>query len=345
MEENEPARFTYRAAGVDIDAATSAMGAIKAYARSTFRPEVLSDIGSFGGLFALGSYRQPVLVASADGVGTKLKIAFALDKHDTIGVDLVNHCVNDILACGAKPLFFLDYFATGKLRPEALVDVVKGLAQACRETGCALIGGETAEMPGMYAGDEYDLAGFIVGIVERPAIIDGSSIRPGDAVIGLPSAGLHTNGYSLVRKVFDLDAPDARVKLEKHVPELGRSLGDVLLEPHRCYLNPLKTVLGLVKGLAHITGGGFLDNVPRVLPEGVGVRIHVGAWDVLPIFRLIQVRGGIDEQEMYRVFNMGIGMVVICSAEDAGTLLDRLAGSRAIGEVIASTDDRRVIIE
>ncbi len=279
-------------------------------------------------------------MSSVDGVGTKLKIAGALDKHNTIGIDLVNHCVNDILTCGAEPLFFLDYIAMGKLVPEHVEAIAQGLAQACREVGCALIGGETAEMPGLYTGEDYDLVGFIIGVVEKERIIMGKTIVVGDAIIGLPSSGLHTNGYSLVRKLFGV----TQSVLNTHYPELGRSLGEELLEPHRCYYHQLKPLLPLIKGMAHITGGGFIDNVPRVLPQGVAAQFHSQAWTVPPIFQLIQQRGNVAQDEMYRVFNMGIGMVVICSPDDVGQLTKALPEAKVIGEVVKQAGETRVIL-
>ncbi len=332
----------YRAAGVDISSADRAKRLIKRLARSTFRPEVLSEIGFFGGLFQLKGYKKPVLVASTDGVGTKLKIASLLDKHDTVGIDLVNHCVNDILTCGASPLFFLDYIAMGKLQPEKVASIVSGLARACQNVGCALIGGETAEMPGIYQGDDYDLVGFIIGAVEKASILDGKSISPGDVVLGLPSSGLHTNGYSLVRKVFRI--ADDPAPLFVHYPELGRMLGEELLEPHRCYYQELSPVLHLVKGLAHITGGGFEGNIPRVLPHGLAVQIEKDAWEVPPIFRLVQRLGKVSNSEMYRVFNMGIGMVIFCSPEQASEILKSLPEAKKIGKVIPSRGRKRPII-
>jgi len=334
--------LTYRDAGVDIDAKNRAFELIKHNVRSTFGPHVLSDFGTFGPMLALGSgYREPVLVASADGVGTKLKLAFALGKHDTVGIDIVNHCVDDILTTGAQPLLFLDYYATGRLVPEVLADVVTGLAAACREAGCALLGGETAEMPGFYGEGEYDLAGFIVGIVEKGRRIDGSSIRPGDVALGLPSSGLHTNGYSLARKVFGLtDVPNdvARERLGEPYAELGTTLGDALMATHVSYLPALRPLLAQdpspVKGLAHITGGGFTDNVPRVLPADVAVRFFPERWARPPIFDLIQRRGKIADAEMYRAFNLGVGMVVIVSESHAGACLSALPGATAIGEVV-----------
>lgn len=341
MSEAKPIKQTYAQAGVDIDAAAKVKKAIGQLARSTLRPEVLSGVGFFGGLFQFKGYKQPILVSSVDGVGTKVKIASALNKHDTIGIDIVNHCVNDILTSGAEPLFFLDYIALGKLAPKKVEAIVRGLAQACREVNCALIGGETAEMPGLYAGKDYDLAGFIVGMVEEKKIIMGKTIAAGDAVIGLPSSGLHTNGYSLVRKIFG----ESRAALGKYYPELGRTLGEALLEPHRCYYQPLKPLLSNIKGLAHITGGSFYKNVPRILPEGVAARLNSTAWIVPPIFKLIQKKGNIEPDEMYHVFNMGIGMAVICSPEKVAKLTKALPEARIIGEISKQTKDARVVIE
>ena len=299
----------------------------------------MSGFGFFGGLFEFKGYKQPVLVSSVDGVGTKLKIASALDKHNTIGIDLVNHCVNDILTCGAEPLFFLDYIAMGKLVPEQIEAIAQGLAQACREVGCALIGGETAEMPGLYASEDYDLVGFIIGVVEKEKIIMGKTIVAGDTIVGLPSSGLHTNGCSLVRKIFGVD------QLEKYYPELRWTLGEELLEPHRCYYNQLKPLLSLVKGMAHITGGGLIDNVPRVLPQGLAARFHSQAWAIPPIFQIIQKQGNVSQSEMYRVFNMGIGMVLICSPDNANKLIKALQDAKLIGEVVGQTGRVRVVIE
>src|SRR5687767_8772981 len=273
----------YKGAGVDIDAGNETVRRIRALARSTFTPGVLSEIGTFGGLFQLepGRFREPVLVASADGVGTKLKVAFLAGKHDTVGVDLVNHCVNDILMQGAEPLFFLDYLATSRLSPEVAESIVGGMAGACRDNGCVLLGGETAEMPGFYGEGEYDIAGFIVGVVDRSRVIDGKRIQPGDVLLALPSAGLHTNGYSLARKLF---FEIAGYEVNTHLPELGTTAGEALLQPHVSYLRPLEGLLdrGVIKGLAHITGGGLTDNIPRILPEGTSVRIEKGSWPVLP---------------------------------------------------------------
>ena len=298
-------------------------------------------MGFFGGLFEFKGYRHPVLVSSVDGVGTKLKIASALNRHDTIGIDLVNHCVNDILTGGAEPLFFLDYIAMGKLVPKRVEAIAQGLSQACREAGCTLIGGETAEMPGLYSGADYDLVGFIVGVVEKEQIIMGKTITAGDVIIGLPSSGLHTNGYSLARKIFG----ESRAALSKHYPELGRTLGEALLEPHRCYYKQLKPLLPSIKGMAHITGGGLLDNVPRILPEGITARFNQKTWTAPPIFGLIQQQGDIAQDEMYRVFNMGIGMTLFCSPGEAKGITQSLPEARVIGEVVKQAGEARVVID
>ena len=280
-------------------------------------------------------------MSSVDGVGTKLKIASVLARHNTIGTDIVNHCVNDILTCGAEPLFFLDYIGMGKLVPEQVEAVAQGLAQACREAGCALIGGETAEMPGLYAGGDYDLVGFIIGVVEKENIIMGKAIVAGDTIIGLPSSGLHTNGYSLVRRLFG-ETPSA---LNTHYPELGRTLGEELLEPHRSYYHQLKPLLPLIKGMAHITGGGLIGNVPRILPQGMTAQFQSQAWTTPPIFQLIQQRGNIDRDEMYHVFNMGIGMVVICSPDNAKQVTKALPEAKIIGRVVKQSGEVKVVIE
>jgi phosphoribosylformylglycinamidine cyclo-ligase len=312
---------TYASAGVDIDAANRATEKIKELARATFNARTLSEIGSFGGMFD-GSFpqmRAPVLVASADGVGTKLKIAFATGIHNTVGRDLVNHCVNDILVQGARPLFFLDYIASGKLTPEIVTTVVEGVTNGCRENGCVLLGGETAEMPGFYADGEFDIAGFIVGVVDRERIIDGRMIAPGDVVLGLPSVGLHTNGYSLARKLF---FEVAGYSAGSHLDELGENIGASLLKPHVSYLRPLEGLLdrGLIKGLAHITGGGLTENIPRILPAGTAVEIRRGSWPVLPVFEVMQRIGNIAVSEMFRTFNMGVGMVIVCAESSAAEI-------------------------
>jgi len=315
----------YKAAGVDIDAGNETVRRIRALARGTFTPGVLSEIGSFGGLFRLDRerYKNPVLVSSADGVGTKLKVAFMTGKHDTVGADLVNHCVNDILVQGAEPLFFLDYLATGRLSPAVAEQVVSGVARACKENGCALIGGETAKMPGFYADGEYDIAGFIVGAVEESKVIDGSTVVPGDVLIGVPSAGLHTNGYSLARRVF---FESAGWKPDTFVAELGMTIGEALLAPHRSYLSLVRPLIerDWVKGLAHITGGGLTENLPRTLPEGCAAEIDLKAWTIPPIFQLLQQHGAIAREEMFRAFNMGVGLVIVCPPRDAERVLNTL---------------------
>ena len=324
----------YRQSGVDIDAGNEVVRRIRSLAQRTFTPGVLSEIGSFGGLFSLSSagLQDPVLVASADGVGTKLRVAFMTGIHDTIGRDLVNHCVNDILVQGAVPLFFFDYLATGRLDPDVAVQIVEGLAAACRENGCALLGGETAEMPGFYADGEYDVAGFIVGAVERAQLIDGRSIESGDLLIGLPSSGLHTNGYSLARRIaFDV----AGLTTGDVVPELGATIGEALLRPHRSYLPVIRPLLGtgLIKGMAHITGGGLTDNLPRILPDGHGAVINRQTWRVPPLFEWLQRTGNVPDADMLRTFNMGLGLIVVCGPADADPLIERLAGAGEPGAV------------
>jgi phosphoribosylformylglycinamidine cyclo-ligase len=331
----------YKTSGVDIDAGNETVRRIRGLARSTFTSGVLSDIGSFGGLFRLetGQHREPVLVASADGVGTKLKVAFMAKRHDTIGGDLVNHCVNDILVQGAEPLFFLDYLATGRLAPEVAEAIVGGIAAACRENGCALLGGETAEMPGFYNEGEYDVAGFIVGVVDRQRLVHGRAIAVGDVLVGIPSSGLHTNGYSLARRViFD----HLRLGVDSYVPELSRTVGDALLEPHRSYLPFVQPVLGAgrIKGMAHITGGGITDNLPRVLPHGTAAVVDTSAWEVPPIFQWLQRSGSIPRDDMMRTFNMGIGLIIVTSRHDAEPLIGELAArggrdARVIGHIVA----------
>ena len=320
--------LSYAAAGVDIEAYERALERVKPLIAATHGKEVAVGVGPFAGLYALpgGGY----LASSADGVGTKIKIAIAAGAHRGIGIDIVNHCVNDIATAGAKPLFFLDYFATGRLDPEVFTQLVEGMTQACKAAGCALLGGETAEMPGMYALGDYDLAGFIVGLVEAGRNPDPSLIRAGDVLIGLPSSGLHTNGYSLVRKVFE-DIPLSRV-----YPELGRSLADVLLEPHRAYLEELGRIRW--KGAAHITGGGIVGNLPRCLPDRLGARLNKRAWEQAPIFELIRKRGRIADDEMYGTFNMGLGMVLIVDPSDVPT------GAKVVGEVVRHSGPDRVVI-
>lgn len=315
---------SYAAAGVDIDSANQSVALIKRLVGRTTTPGVLSGVGGFGAMYQLAGYREPVLVSSTDGVGTKLRVAIDAGRLDTIGIDLVNHCVNDILTCGARPLFFLDYVGLGKLVPERLAEIVRGLATACEATGCALIGGETAEMPGTYKPGDFDLVGFIVGAVERDEVVDGRrNVKPGDALLALPSNGLHTNGYSLVRRIFE------GIPLDRVYPELGHSLGEELLRPHRCYLPDVTELRDQlqVNGLAHITGGGLIDNLPRILPDGCGAEIESGSWPVPPIFELL--RREVPEDECYQIFNMGVGMVVVVPPEQAAA-----SGLRVIGKVV-----------
>lgn len=306
--------YTYKDAGVDIQAGNEAVERIKPAVASTFRPGVMGGLGGFGGLFSLDlkKYPDPVLVSGTDGVGTKLRLAFDLDKHDTIGQDAVAMCVNDILVQGAEPLFFLDYLAVGKLTPSKVASIVEGVAEGCRQAGCALLGGETAEMPGFYDEEEYDIAGFAVGAVNRDKIIDGSGIREGDILLGLESSGLHSNGFSLVRKVFEANS------LAQEFPELGQSLGEALLIPTRIYVKSILDLLAKVsiQGMVHVTGGGLTENIPRVLPQGLGVEIDSTSWKIPEIFRLIQQNGQVEEAEMFRTFNMGIGFILIVHPED-----------------------------
>lgn len=316
--------LTYRDAGVDIEAGDSLVERIKPFARRTMRPEVMGGIGGFGALFQLsGQYREPVLVSGTDGVGTKLKLAFHLNRHDTVGQDLVAMSVNDILVQGAEPLFFLDYFACGRLDVDSAADVVKGIAQGCELAGCALIGGETAEMPSMYPDGEYDLAGFAVGVVEKADIIDGSRIQAGDVVLGLASSGAHSNGYSLIRKIIEVSGADLSADFH------GRPLADVVLEPTRIYVKSVLSLLrskpGMIKGLAHITGGGLTENIPRILSDGLTARIDASSWTLPPLFQWLQQAGNVDMQEMYRVFNCGIGMVIVVAADDADAAAAALA--------------------
>ena len=333
----------YKTAGVDIDAGNEAVRRIRGLARTTFTPGVMSDIGSFGGLFRLDTARcqEPVLVSSADGVGTKLKVAFLADRHDTVGADLVNHCVNDILVQGATPLFFLDYLGTGRLLPHVAEQLVTGMAAACRENACALLGGETAEMPGFYADGEYDIAGFIVGVVDRATIVDGKRIASGDVLIGLPSNGLHTNGYSLARRiVFD----HLGLRVESFVPELGTTVGAALLEIHRSYLSAVRPLLGSgrIKGMAHITGGGITDNLPRVLPSGTAAHVDTRLWEIPSVFRWLQEAGDVPAADMFRTFNMGIGMIVVVSADDASTLQSALGVAYEIGRVVSGAQEVQI---
>ncbi len=333
----------YARAGVDIDLGNKVKATLPQLLASTHRPGVLGKVGGFGGLFALDTkkYRAPILVSSVDGVGTKLKIAFAMDRHDTIGEDLVNHCVNDIAVLGAEPLFFLDYLGTGKLEPHVFTEIIRGFARGCARNNCALVGGETAQMPGFYQRGEYDVSGTIVGVVEKSRMLDGSGIRPGDVVIGIESSGLHTNGYSLARRIF---FEQLKLKPKSRVAELGNTIGDEMLKVHVSY-GPLVQKLrkrfnaaGAIKGLAHITGGGFIDNIPRVLPKNCGVLIRKGSWEMLPIFKIIASKSGVPEIELYQVFNMGIGMTAIVSEEEAGAVLKFIRAQKhnawRIGEVM-----------
>lgn len=337
-------QLTYKDSGVDIDAGNKSVQLIKDSVKATYRPEVLGDLGGFGGLFALtaGKYKEPVLVSGTDGVGTKLRLAFMLDKHDTVGQDAVAMCVNDILVQGAEPLFFLDYLAVGKLDPEQVADVVKGVAGACKESGCALIGGETAEMSGFYPVGEYDIAGFAVGVVEKSKLITSEKVKEGDVVLGLPSSGVHSNGYSLVRKIcFDLKG----FKGDEYIEELGKTIGEELLTPTRLYP---KACLPLIEnfdihGMVHITGGGFYENIPRALPEEMAVEIDSSVWQMPTIFKLLQQWGNVDWKEMYRTFNMGIGMIIIASADEAEKIKAQLAESQEtvyeIGRVVKGNHD------
>ncbi|NLX65078.1 MAG: phosphoribosylformylglycinamidine cyclo-ligase [Clostridiaceae bacterium] len=328
----------YKEAGVDVEAGYKAVNLIKSHVKKTMRPEVLADIGGFGGIFSLEGmkYEKPVLVSGTDGVGTKLKIAFLMDKHDTVGIDCVAMCANDVVCSGAQPLFFLDYIALGKLIPEKVEQIVKGVSDGCIQAGCALIGGETAEMPGFYPEDEYDLAGFAVGIADKDKLVTGENIKPKDLLIGLASSGIHSNGYSLVRKVFNID----KEVLGEYGDVLGRSLGEELLTPTRIYVKTILTLIKKynIKGIAHITGGGFIENIPRMLPDGTKAVIHKGTWPIHPVFKLIQGKGDVPEKDMYNTFNMGIGMVLVVPAEIAPFVVAEAnnQGEKAyiIGEIV-----------
>lgn len=345
----------YAAAGVDIDLGNKVKSTLPQLLASTHRREVLGKVGGFGGLFALDvkKYKQPVLVSSVDGVGTKLKLAFAMDQHDTIGEDLVNHCVDDIAVLGAEPLFFLDYLGTGKLEPHVFKDIIKGFVRGCAKNNCALIGGETAQMPGFYQAGEYDVSGTVVGVVEKSKMLDGKSIKPGDAVIGIQSSGLHTNGYSLARKIF---FDQMKLKPTSHVAELKNTIGAEMLKVHVTYGMLVQALLKQynrddkkrgIKGLAHITGGGFIDNIPRVLPKGCDVVIRKGSWDMLPIFKMIEANGGVPEEELYQVFNMGIGMVAIVAGDKADAVLKSIKADKKkawiIGDVVKGKGISRVV--
>ena len=324
-------RMTYLASGVDLDAAGQVKDLIKPLVRSTFGPQVLGDVGLFGGLFQLQNYREPVLVSSTDGVGTKLKLAVWLDQYQTIGKDVVNQSINDVLTSGARPLFFLDYIAMESLLPERLEALVRGIAEACSEAGCALLGGETSQMSGVFKPDAFELVGFVVGAAEREALLDPSSIKAGDLLIGLPSSGLHTNGYSLVRAIFNLE--EDRSPLYNAYGELGCTLGEALLEPHRGYWPLLEPVLPLIKAMAHITGGGAEENLERVMPQALTARVDWSSWETPSIFRIIQAAGNVDLAEMRRVFNMGMGMVLVCAAEHASDIVRALPEAWVVGKV------------
>ncbi|MFD1777077.1 phosphoribosylformylglycinamidine cyclo-ligase [Fredinandcohnia salidurans] len=315
----------YKQAGVDIEAGYEAVSRMKKHVAKTVRPEVMGGLGSFGGMFDLSkvNVKEPVLVSGTDGVGTKLMLAFMMDKHDTIGIDAVAMCVNDIVVQGAEPLYFLDYIACGKAQPEKIEQIVKGIADGCEQAGCALIGGETAEMPGMYSEDEYDLAGFSVGVAEKSKLVTGASIKPGDVLIGLSSSGIHSNGYSLVRKVL---LEDGGLDLHKTYGKIERTLGEELLQPTKIYVKSLLKAMEKfeVKGMSHITGGGFIENIPRMLPEGVGAEIDYGSWPIPPIFDLLQETGNLNREEMFNIFNMGIGMVLAINEADLHELLQLL---------------------
>lgn len=337
-------QITYKEAGVNLDAAQDIKERIKSIVAPTHGAQVLGGVGGFGALYRLGDYKDPVLVSSTDGVGTKLKLAIMVDRYDTIGEDLVNACINDIIVCGAQPLFFLDYLAVAALDNDVVAALIAGMARACEQAGCALIGGETAQMPGLYADGDFDMAGFVVGAVERDRILDGSDIRPGDAIIGIPSNGLHTNGYSLVRHALGLD--DNPSALNEVIPELADSstLGDALLTPHPSYVDAIRPVLPLIKGMAHITGGGLVENIPRILPDGTSAHLDSSTWRVPPIFTLLQERATISREEMYRVFNMGIGMALLCDAAQVNAVLEAVPDAEVVGEVSQHESGERVTI-
>ncbi len=340
---------TYKKAGVDIELANSIINKVKPLIHSTNIPGVVSEIGNFAGLFSLSQEKltDPILVSGTDGVGTKLMIANLINKHDTIGIDLVAMCVNDILTCGAKPLFFLDYLATGKLEEQKMIKIITGITEGCKQAGCALLGGETAEMPGFYPEGEYDLSGFAVGVVERNKIIDGKKIESGNILIGLPSSGLHSNGFSLVRKIF-LDKE--KMVLNKVVPGFTVTLGEELIKPTRIYVKSVLNLLNKyqINGLVHITGGGFCENIPRIIPEDLAVRINSNSWPILPIFKLIQEKAKISDREMFTTFNMGIGIIIVIKPEDKNGLIEFLKEtgetSYEIGEVIAKTENKKKVI-
>jgi len=332
----------YKMAGVDLDAALDIKRRIKDIVVPTHGPEVLGDVGGFGALYQLSGYRQPVLVSSTDGVGTKLKVASLMNAYAGLGEDLVNACVNDVIVCGAKPLFFLDYIATGKLASGVVQTLLGGMAVACRESGCALIGGETAQMSGIYKEAEFELAGFALGVVEKSEMPDHASIREGDLLLGIPSTGLHTNGYSLVRYILNLDEDPS--PLHQFHSVLGSTLGESLLAPHRSYYPLLNSVFSLVKGMIHVTGGGLIENVPRVLPENLAARFDTTAWQIPPIFTLLQEMGGVSRDEMYRVFNMGLGIILVCEEARVGKVSSLVSDARVVGEIVSLEAGGRVIL-
>ena len=341
------AKISYKDAGVDVHRGYEAVAQMKKHVQSTFTQGVLTDIGSFGGTFSLAAFKdmeEPVLVSGTDGVGTKLKLAFDMNKHDTIGIDAVAMCVNDIICGGAEPLFFLDYIATGHIAPEHIAEIVKGISEGCRESSCALVGGETAEMPGFYPAGEYDVAGFAVGIVDRKKMIDGSTIKEGDVIIGLPSTGVHSNGFSLVRKLVEVSG----VKLDEYDEALGETYGEALLKPTKLYVKAIKAAkeAATLKGIAHITGGGFIENIPRALPEGVSAKMNLKAIEKPAIYDFLEKTSGLGIEELYNTFNMGIGMIIVVAPEDATKVLDALhaASEKAsvVGEIVKG--DKGVIL-
>lgn len=338
----EQSAFTYRDAGVDIDTAASVKDRIADLAKPTHGPQVLGGVGGFGALYQLSGFKKPVLVSSTDGVGTKSKIAAMLGRYEFLGEDLVNACVNDVITCGATPAYFLDYIGVGKLETDMAEQLIYGMVQACKEAKCALIGGETAQMPGVYANGEFDLVGFAVGVVEKEQILNSVDVDIGDAIIGLPSSGLHTNGYSLVRKVFKLD--DDPSPLHTEYVELEKTLGDALLEPHRSYVSIVNGVKKKLKSIAHITGGGLVENIPRALPDECAAVLDIASWDVPGLFSLIQKTGDIPSNEMFRVFNMGLGMIMVCSQDNVDAVIRQLPDARIVGTVTSLKEDQRVIL-
>jgi phosphoribosylformylglycinamidine cyclo-ligase len=347
--ETDSSKDAYARAGVDLDARKNFVEQLKQLTATDDDRDVVGGVGGFGGLYRLAGYRDPVLASSVDGVGTKIRIAEIMGRYDTVGQDLVNHCVNDILTTGAEPLFMLDYIGSSLLHDDNKLEVIRGLKTACDAHGCKLIGGETADMPDVYAAGDFDLVGFIVGVVERDAVIDGSQIRGGDALLALPVTGLHTNGYSLVRRIFGIgvggDRAADRAVLDTWYEDLNGTLGDALLAIHRSYYRDLKPILGRLHGIAHITGGGLVDNVPRILPDGLAARFDRRSWTVPPIFSLIQERGGVSDDEMFHAFNMGVGIVLAVAADEADAVAAQLPDVMRVGTVLRQADERRVIIE